>query len=326
MTDSDGPNGLYVPRQIFSRAELTGRGMSRHDIASALARSTLTRVHRDSYVVGPRAGRLDEEFAERSIAMSRRLSEGTVLSHVSAAAIHGLPLWGLPTDRVTTTRPRAGHGHQRSRTSITFSASIDDAVAEIDGMPVTTPARTAVDLARAFRLDPSVCVADQALHTGAAAPDELARHVEAAAGFRGIGRARRMLALSSGRAESPLETRSRLTFSRAGLPAPEENVELFDRHGAFLARPDFLWRSWRLIGECDGLGKYLLGGTDEASVRAAISWEKSREQGIGGEGYAMVRWMWSELEQPRAVLQRIREALLRQEAAGYGPEVGRLSD
>lgn len=266
-------------RPTFTRAELHSRGMSRHDIRRAVDERSLTRLRRGGYVVGGPAPGRHEHFVERSRTAMRHVAEGTVLSHVSAAAVLDLPLWGLPTDKVTATRHRPGHGHQRTSNTVTYSAPLAGAVTVVDGIPVTTPARTAVDLARAYQLDPAVCVADSALHLGVATRSDIACHVESAAGRRGAGRARLMLELTSALSESPLETRSRLEMSRGGLPAPEENPELFDDEGFFLARPDFYWREWKLLGECDGLGKYTRGGVAQASVTAAVGGGRSGRTG-----------------------------------------------
>lgn len=322
--DTDDPD-LPRARPVYARAELTARGMTRHDITTALEAGSVTRVGRDAYVVGGRASRERDDLVERGVAVSRRLGEGGVLSHVSAAALHGLPLWGLPTGRVTASLPQAGRGHRRTPSLVVYDAPLDGAVTVVDGIPVTTPARTAVDLARAHRLDPAVCVADRVLARGLAGTEELRRHVDAAAGFRGVSRARRMLDLATGEAVNPLETRSRLAVLRGGLPPAEVNVDLYDESGGFLARPDFLWRAWRLVGECDGLEKYTLGGTDKASVKAAIAEEKAREERLRAAGWVIIRWMWRDLDDPRALVRRIRAAMLRQEAAGFGPGAGRLS-
>lgn len=298
--------------------------MTRHDITNALEKGSLTRVGRDAYVVGGRASRERDDLVERGMAVSRRLGEGAALSHVSAAALHGLPLWGLPTERVTATVPQGGRGHRRTPLLIAYDAPLKGVVTEVDDIAVTTPARTAVDLARAYRLDPAVCVADRVLHERKADSEELRRHVDAAAGFRGVARARQMLHLATGTAVNPLETRSRLAFVRAGLPPAEENVELFDEFGGFLARPDFLWRAWRIIGESDGLEKYTLGGEDKASVKTAVGQEKAREERLRAAGWMIIRWMWRDLDDPRGLIRRIQAAMRRQEAAGFGPAAGLL--
>lgn len=316
---------VATARELFSRRDLNARGMSRYDIDRAVSVATLTRVGRDAYVLGGPAETARQALVERSLAAMRRVDDGTVLSHASAAAVHGLPLWGLPTHIATASRHRPGHGRQDSGEMRTFSAPLDGAVTRVHGIPVTTPARTAVDIAREYRLDPAVCVADIALHRELATEAGLAHHVDLAAGRHGVGRARAMVALVEPAIESPLETRSRLAFGRAGLPEAEANVEIYDGDGVLLARPDFLWREWRLIGEGDGFEKYTLGGTDKESLLAAIKSEKYRENRLMAQGFVIIRWTWSDLQHPRVLAARVRAALLRQQAAGFGPAVGRLA-
>lgn len=322
---SRDPSPVLYAREFYSRRDLEERGMTRYDLERAVRDGVITRVGRDAYVVGGPAESASTALLEHSLAAVRRVGDGTVLSHVSAAAVHGLPLWGLPTRTVTATRHRPGHGRQGTPGMRTYSTPLDGAVTEVHGIPVTTAARTAVDIARAYRLDPAVCVSDIALNRQLATTDELARHVDLAAGRHGVARARQMLGLIEPATESPLETRSRLAFARAGLPAPTANEEIVDDDGVLLARPDFLWREWRLIGEGDGLEKYTLGGADRASVIDAIKGEKHRENRLMAQGFVIIRWLWADLERPTALAARVRAALLRQQAAGFGPAVGRLA-
>ncbi|HET8767918.1 MAG TPA: DUF559 domain-containing protein [Pedococcus sp.] len=68
-------------------------------------------------------------------------------------------------------------------------------------------------------------------------------------GRRGLREAGPLLRSGSG---SPMESRARLHFGRAGLPEPELNAEVFAEDGNFVARADFLWRDARVIVEYEG--------------------------------------------------------------------------
>lgn len=53
-----------------------------------------------------------------------------------------------------------------------------------------------------------------------------------------------------------LESRSRHRIGRAGLPAPLTPTDLFDVSGNFVARVDFSWPRYGVVGEADGLGRH----------------------------------------------------------------------
>jgi hypothetical protein len=129
---------------------------------------------------------------------------------------------------------------------------LDGEVTEIDGIAVTTTARTAFDIGRrASRL-----LALQRLDALANATDVKAIDVEEVAarhrGSRGVGRLRRVLPLVDGGAESPQETRTRLALIDAGFPAPRTQVPVVGPGGYLIARVDIGWEEWFVGVEYDG--------------------------------------------------------------------------
>ncbi|OBF54199.1 hypothetical protein A5787_05315 [Mycobacterium sp. 852002-50816_SCH5313054-b] len=126
-------------------------------------------------------------------------------------------------------------------------------VVEVDGMPVTSPARTAFDVGRwtSSRLH-----AVQRLDALANATNVKINDVEAVIaahrGARGLVRLRAVLPLMDGGCESPQETRTRLVLIGAGLPAPETQIRVFDEYGGFVARIDMGYRELHVGIEYDG--------------------------------------------------------------------------
>jgi hypothetical protein len=105
---------------------------------------------------------------------------------------------------------------------------VADEITEICGLPVTTPARTALDLGRHLPRNAAVANLDAlAAATGvtAAAALELAGRYR---GARGVRRARIALALMDSGAQSPKETWLRLILVDDGLPAPRTQIEVSD--------------------------------------------------------------------------------------------------
>jgi hypothetical protein len=124
----------------------------------------------------------------------------------------------------------------------------------VDGIPVTSPARTAFDIGRRTtnRLH-----AVQRLDALTNATDVKVADVEAVIaehpGARGLLQLRRVLPLVDGGAESPQETRTRLVLIDAGLPAPQTQITVCDEYGEFVARVDMGYKEFRVGIEYDGV-------------------------------------------------------------------------
>ncbi|MFF1529793.1 hypothetical protein [Cellulomonas sp. NPDC058312] len=122
----------------------------------------------------------------------------------------------------------------------------------VDGLVVTTPLRTAFDLARLTTVDEGVIALDRLRAIDVIDPDALARLVAERSRWQGSARARRVLALSADGVESPQESVLRLLWQEAGLPMPRCNASVFDGAGAFVARVDLIDPALGLVGEYDG--------------------------------------------------------------------------
>ena len=128
----------------------------------------------------------------------------------------------------------------------------EDEIQPITGVPATTPARTALDLACRYPVDKAVAAIDALSR----ATDLKTIHVEILAeryrGRRGIRRARFALSLVDPGAESPRETWLRLLLIRAGFPPPRTQVPVYDGYGALVAVLDMGWEDLKLAVEYEG--------------------------------------------------------------------------
>jgi hypothetical protein len=177
-----------------------------------------------------------------------------------------------------------------------------DEVTYVDGVLVTSVARTIADLGRTLPFEAALVPADAALHRRAVTPDALIAAVDRAAHRPGNGDARRVVAFADGRAESPGETRSRVAISRAGLPVPVLQYSVIGM------RCDFGWEEFGTIGEFDGKVKYgrlLRPGQEPGDVVFA---EKVREDALRDHGLQVGRWIWPELDTFEAPAARLRRA------------------
>ena len=230
---------------------------------------------------------------------------------MSAAALHGLPIWNEQLDRVHLTRDRQGQGKVRRYVHLHCTPLPDRDVVEIDGFRVTSLARTVVDLASSLDALHAVPIGDAALRNGLQ-PEQLAQLVEDSGGRRGIAGARRSLALLDARSESPGESMSRVVFHQHRVPPPEPQLEVFAESGKFVGRSDFGWREQRTLGEFDGRSKYgrLLLRPGQTPEQALFE-EKRREDALRDLGWEMVRWIWADLFAPTQLLDRLARAFAR---------------
>jgi hypothetical protein len=122
----------------------------------------------------------------------------------------------------------------------------------VAGRPATTPAWTAIEVARTLRRPRALATLDAALRTGTCSRDDLARMVRLQSGRRGIVATRALLPLASALAESPMESEARLVMIDGGLPPPILQHEVVDLQG-HTWRLDFAWPDRRVAAEYDGV-------------------------------------------------------------------------
>jgi hypothetical protein len=281
--------------------EITATGIDSQGLASLQRQGRLARIRHGAY---------SETVESEARAAHVQLIEGTwpllgdnaVLSHGSAAAVHGLPVWGSLLDKVSITRAAGGHGARRRYLHVWQSPLDDVEVTHRGEYRLTSLERTAFDVARLIPFERAVAVMDAALHQ-AADLEVLDAIVRASPGRRGVAIARAAVAFADGRAESVGESISRVRIAEARLPAPTLQFVVVDRFGNFVARSDFCWVEQRVVGEFDGRVKYV--GSTPGEVADVVMAEKRREQAIRDAGWWIVRWGWSDLVDPDALRHRI---------------------
>jgi hypothetical protein len=230
---------------------------------------------------------------------------GAVASHESAALVHGIGLLSgaaaLGAHVWLTTSPgrnRTGRGGIHLHSADLPS----DQVTEVYGMPVTTPARTVIDLARSLEFRAGVVAADSALHGKLVTKADLESVHTYCSRWPGATRAREVIAFADGLSESVLESLARVVFRDCGLPPPE--LQVWAGEAEVVGRVDFLWRRYRTIAEVDGRMKYA------NSVRAVRQLE--RDRGLRDAGYEVVHFTWKDItENPRYVNATVRKAFQR---------------
>lgn len=294
---------------LVFRPALRAAGFTDDELRRLRVQRRLTVVRRGVYLPSDDP-RLDDAVARHVLdvrAAARHLSPDAVVSHVSAAVLHGLTLWDVPLDRVHVTRKRCSGGRRTDVLHLHTAGLGEDEIVEVDGLAVTSVPRTLADLARTRPFEHALVTVDAALHRNPATAPALADAVARSAGRKGSPRARRVAAAADGRAESPGETRSRLAIARARLPQPTLQHEVPELR----VRTDFYWEEFRTVGEFDGKVKYGRGLRPGEDPGEAVYREKRREDALRDLGLKVVRWTWDELDTFVAPAERLWRAFAR---------------
>ncbi|WP_370654823.1 hypothetical protein [Prescottella sp. R16] len=291
---------------IIRRADALQRGVADWQLQQLCRSGSWHRLRRGAYISADRFADLGirARHRARAVATLEAASPEAVLSHQSAAIVHGIDLWNTPLTAVHLTRDRQNGGSRTTLRHLHCTSLHPDESTAVRGLRVTTPARTIVDLARTLPFEQAVVAGDHALHARLCTAVDLAA-VDPRTSRRRVGG---VLSILDGRSESVGESRSRVLMVREQLPIPECQADLYSAGGKHLGRVDFLFADQGVVGEFDGRSKY--GRlVPEGQVPADVVWaEKLREDAIRSAGWEVVRWVWDELATPRVVVERILDA------------------
>ena len=301
----------FSPRGAATRQQLLRLGVDDAMLKRWVRLGALRRHRRGTYslpsVFAERSGPADEaELATLTLA-----GPDVVVSHRSAAQLHGLPLV-RPVDRPEITRDETGAVLLGVRC---HRYGVAPGHAElVRSIPVTTVPRTLVDLCRVLPTAQALPAWDLAAARDPAAPALAQRLLDDLGDINFRRRVRQAAGWVDGRSESPLESLSRGLLLGRGLPRPEVQAMLSTGTGRF--RVDLLWPGLGVVGEADGRGKY---GDDERAVWA----EKRRQEWLEQQGLVVVRWIWQELVNDLdGVARRWHDAVQRQRSRGFSWPAG----
>ncbi len=291
---------LAARGQVCTTGQLRSIEVDEAAAARLVRAGSLVRLRRGLYVSGPTWRTASPEQRLALCARAALLGRpGSAASHGSAAVLHGLPLWGVPTSLVdlVCTTPR-----RRVRSGIRLHPWPEGVAAEsVEGASVLPVGVAIVQVALEHGAVPALVCLDRALHEERVTSDALTAAGEALGlGRRSRRRLERVVAAGDPACESVGETRTRVLLIDLGLPVRSQ-VEIRDEDG-FVGRVDFLVGD-RVVVEFDGMVKY--AGADG---RHALQAEKAREDRLRAAGYVVVRLVWADLDHPERVLELIRRA------------------
>lgn len=238
---------------VFATADALASGVDRNAIGPLLRQGSLHRI-RYGVMTLPRvwdlhAARGTTHHLECAAVLRRLERPQSVISHTSAARLHGLVLPGDVDQQVWLTDPeqyRTGRGYRVLEAPVPPSETT-----VVDGLPVTTLTRTLADVGRGWSFVDTVVAADDALADGRCTRAELTAAAMSQSHWVGAGKTARALGAARVGAHSPHETRSRLAVVGAGLPEPLLQVAVW-RGSRLVGVLDFLFEGTPVFGDCDG--------------------------------------------------------------------------
>ncbi len=252
---------------------------------SRLRQADVERISRGLY----RHADWDFELEAAARALSA-VSPGAWISHVTSARLHGqlLPPWLSDCEELHLSKPRNLPEVRRKGIVGHTVLALEGEVETVDGIRVSTRARTWLDLANRLNLSELVCMGDELVREprpdfeGRADPyatvaelrSMIARHPD----LQGVVRARQALELMRVGSDSGPETLLRLAMGDAGLPDPELQLRL--RPGQPISpTADLGYRRSRLAIQYDG-GHHLLEGQ--------ILSDRRRDKAFAAAGWAVL--------------------------------------
>jgi very-short-patch-repair endonuclease len=280
---------------VAARAQLLGLGIAVHAIDRMVHTGRLVVLRRGVYQIGPRpVGHAAEAAAVLACGPAGRIS------HVSAAALQGVLDSARAPLPVEVTMPRRKRRRIEGVRIHRVRCWLPDEVTTFDGIPVTTPARTLLDIAGTFTAREVEQALAKALRMRLVTGEEMRIMLERHPSYRGATLLRQLLNAEG----DPPFTRSEgeerlLEITRtARLPRSELNVTVLGHE------VDFLWRSARVVAEVDGYAFH-------ASARSFAE-NRRRDAELTAAGYRVLRFTWADLTDGRfATVVRLAQAMVR---------------
>lgn len=205
----------------------------------------------------------------------------------SAAALLGIPLFGEPRD-IHVLLPGAPRSQRQG--DVCGHSSHAPKALRPGQLVSTTWDETAVDLMRVLPPAFALAVGDACVRVGGATVGRLQDVASAQSTRRGIRQLEWLWPRIDPAAESVGESISRAVIEWCGFPRPHLQVRFVT--DGFEDRVDFVWREFRIGGESDGYGKYLLEGASGAL--GAVKSEKRRENRLRRHLVALPRWDYAD--------------------------------
>jgi hypothetical protein len=301
------PNGLFLRREALDF------GYRDRDLAAARRAGVLVRVRHGAYVDATTWAPLDDVGQHRLRAQAVCLTHGNrvALCHVSGAAEHGLRLWGVDLGQVHVLRLDNKSGGHLSGVVYHQGRWTPDDIFAKDELLVLGPERCSLEAASLVPVEKGLVITDSVIDLGLGSVESLwSTYADHMTHSPHCAKLQITLRLTRRGAQSVGETRTRFMCWSQHLPDPQLQFHVYDAHGHLIGITDFAWPEQRLLGEFDGKVKYgrlLKPGQQPGD---AVFAEKKREDQLReATQWAVIRFIWAELNNPRACAERVRRLM-----------------
>ncbi|MEV2237631.1 type IV toxin-antitoxin system AbiEi family antitoxin domain-containing protein [Micromonospora sp. NPDC049891] len=287
---------------MVTAAQALSAGYTRNQIRHLVRSGRWTRVARGRFVPDPVLDVLRHRRARIGAAVDS-LGSGAVAVLDTAAEVHGIAGLRATSTIHVSVPPGSPRPQRRSDPGLVVHqltlGSTD--VGMVAGIPVTSAVRTVADVILRVNRYPAVCVLDSALNRQLLTEADLSAIPALIAGRRGAVAARGRLAEADGRAQSPLETRTRLRCVDGGVAPDVLQLEVRDDDGYLLGIGDLGWRRPMVIAEADGAAPH--------RTPQAVYEDRIRQNRLTNAGWKILRFTWSDTLRPDYIPETVRRAL-----------------
>ncbi len=288
----------FPPRNVPSLEVIRARsgllpGQPYAGLAETDQGTVLTRIRPGSYAAAEEWEGLKP--AEQHVALlmetAAALGDDLLFSHHSGAALLGIPIFGSYPSKANMSCVHRGGGLSTTYVTRHTTMKLPETVS-VGKLKCTSPARTAIDIARTDTFHSALIAMDHVLRTGLASEDQLRTELDLIGRARGAHRASLVLERADPLSESPGESLSRARMYQLGAPIPILQKVFHNPDGRFVGRTDYYWEEEDAVGEFDGLTKYRRG--QESTPEDIVTAEKVREDDIRLLVSKFIRWTWQE--------------------------------
>lgn len=289
----------------FTTATARDHGFGRRVLAGNRVRPVVRGVHEltstdeaDSEVMSER------DRLRRVLAAAQLVVPDAIASCLTACALWGLPIPG------TSRRAHICSARQVRRTELLAHRRSVDGSVERDGIPVTTPVQTFIDVGLELEAGWHLAIGDAMVQAGLLTAHELRRAVASRPGARGVAAARSTASLVRAGSESPMESLLRWSMLANGRPEPAVNARVLDE-GGWLARVDLSYPDQRIAIEYQGDHHRV----DKRQWRGDIG----RTRALQAAGWLVILASAEDIARPHSVMASIRAGLTDR---GWWPDAG----
>jgi hypothetical protein len=278
--------------EVFLGREAMGDGLPRHEL-----RRWYRPLFRGVYVPKGALPRL----ADRAVGAWLTSDRTGVIAGIAASALHGAA-WVDDTEVIEVL---IDDRRRQSGLQVRMDRVADDEIVTIDGLPVTSLARTAFDLGRYQKRSAAIARLDALMRAAPFSTDEVGILMKRYGPVRGLRQLRELLPLVDPGAASPKESWLRMLLIDNGFPIPETQIPLYDGGVDPFAFLDMGWRHIQLSAEYDG--------DQHRTDRPQYVKDMRRHPKIARHGWEVVRVIAEDRES--SILARVYQAWLRRGGA-----------